>query len=61
MLMQVKPARHGSASDVHSLMSGEGTQVMGSLARPLPTSWLLSPGPHREVAGLGIQTSLGQG
>lgn len=61
MLMQLKPGLHGSASDVHSLMSAEGTEVTGSLAQPLPVSWCLSPGPHREVVGLGIQTSLGQG
>lgn len=32
MLMQLKPGRQGSDSEVHSLMSAEVTQVTGGLA-----------------------------
>lgn len=52
MLTQLKPGRQGSDSDVHSLMSVEAVRVTGGLAQ-------LSPGSHREVAGVGLQTSPG--
>lgn len=48
MLMQLKPGRHGSERDVHSLMSAEGVQVTGSRVQPLlgPQA---SPGQGRKV------------
>lgn len=48
MLMQLKPGRHGSERDVHSLMSVEGVQVTGSRVQPLlgPQA---SPGQGRKV------------
>lgn len=42
MLMQLKPDRHGSERDVHSLMSAEGVRVMGSRVQA-------SPGQGRKV------------
>lgn len=55
--MQLKPGRHGSDSDVHSLMSAEvgmGDRELGT-APPQPQH--LSPGLHWEEASPRLQIS----
>lgn len=52
MLMQLKPDRHGSERDVHSLMSAEGVRVMGSRVQASPgQGWKVRPPPSACVPG----------